>query len=76
MSPTMMVSMRSEAFAEIGIEEGEDEEARGNAQADGVVHTKPWSHRSRIRGVKVPTGGVKKASRSQGTGRNGNAPFA
>ena len=66
MSPTTMVSMGSEAFAEIGLEKGEDEKAPGNAQVDGVVHTKPWSHGSRIRGVKVPAGGVKNVSKPCG----------
>ena len=65
MSPTMMVSMGSEAFAEIGVEEGEGEEAPRNAQVNGVVHTKPWSHGSRIRGVKVPAGGIKKSSKPE-----------
>ena len=63
MSPVTMVSMGSEAFAEVGVEEGEDEEASRKAQANGVVHTKPWSHGSRIRGVKVPAAGVKKSSK-------------
>jgi hypothetical protein len=66
MSPTTMVSMGSKAFAEIGVEEGESEEAPGNAQENGVVHTKPWSHGSRIRGVKVPAGGVKNVSKPRG----------
>ena len=39
MSPTMMVSMGSESFAKVGVEECEDEEAPGNAQTDGVVNT-------------------------------------
>ena len=46
MSPTTMVSMGSEAFAEVGVEEGEDEEAPGDGEVDGVVHAKPWSHGS------------------------------
>lgn len=66
MSPTMMVSMGSEAFAKIGVEKGEGEKAPGNAQANGVVHTKPCSHGSRIRGVKVRAGGVKNASMPRG----------
>ena len=72
MSPTMMVSMGSEAFAEMGIEEGEDEEAPGNAQANGIVHTKPCSHGSRVRGVKVPAGGVKNASKPRWASRQRN----